>query len=164
MGKDMRDWIARLEEAGELLTVRRPVDPRTEMGALLYQSRDRGLFFQTLTGYPGWRALGQAPANPRHAALAFDTTLEALVPKVADLVARTVPPRTVATGPVKEIVRRGREVNLLELPAHVAGVLDAGPFIASGLIVSRDPARSCPASSRSWCSSRSASAARPGRC
>jgi 2,5-furandicarboxylate decarboxylase 1 len=139
MGKDMRDWITRLEEAGELLTVKRPVDPATEMGALLHQSRDRGLFFQTLTGHPGWRALGQAPANPRHAALAFDTTLDELVPKVADLMARTVPPRTVATGPVKEVVRRGREVNLLELPAHVAGVLDAGPFIASGLIVSRDP-------------------------
>ena len=60
MGKDMRDWIARLEEAGELHTVKRPVDPRTEMGALLYQSRDRGLLFESLTGYPGWRVLGQA--------------------------------------------------------------------------------------------------------
>ncbi|MBI2159835.1 MAG: UbiD family decarboxylase, partial [Candidatus Rokubacteria bacterium] len=46
MGKDMRDWIAQLEEAGELYTVKRPVDPRTEMGALLYQSREKGLFFQ----------------------------------------------------------------------------------------------------------------------
>ena len=43
MGKDMRDWIAQLEEAGELYTVKRPVDPRTEMGALLYQSREKGL-------------------------------------------------------------------------------------------------------------------------
>jgi len=139
MGRDMRDWIAQLEEAHELHTVKRPVDPRTEMGALLYQSRDKGLFFQSLTGYPGWRALGQAPANLRHAALAFGTTLDQLVPRVAELVGKTVPPQLVATGPVKQVVRRGAEVNLLELPAHVAGVLDAGPFIASGLIVSRDP-------------------------
>jgi 2,5-furandicarboxylate decarboxylase 1 len=139
MGKDMRDWIAQLEVAGELHTIKRPVDPRSEMGALLYQSRDRGLLFQSLTGHPGWRVLGQAPANPRHAALAFDTTLDLLVPRVADLVAGAVPPRLVPSGPVKEVVRRGAEVDLLELPAHVAGNLDAGPFIASGLIVSRDP-------------------------
>ncbi len=139
MAKDMRDWIAQLEEAGELDTVKRPVDPRTEMGALLYQSREKGLFFQSLTGYPGWRVLGQAPANPRHAALAFDTTLEKLIPKVADRVATTLPCTTVRTGPVKDIVKTGDEVNLLELPAHVSGILDAGPFIASGLVVSRDP-------------------------
>ncbi len=139
MGKDMRDWIARLEEAGELSRVKRPVDPRTEMGALLYQSREKGLFFESLTGYPGWRALGQAPANPRHAALAFDTTLEQLIPKVADRVATTLPCKLVKTGPVKEIIKTGDAVNLLELPAHVSGILDAGPFIASGLVVSRDP-------------------------
>ena len=139
MGKDMRDWIAQLEEAGELYTVKRPVDPRTEMGALLYQSREKGLFFQSLTGYPGWRVLGQAPANPRHAALAFDTTLPQLIPKVADRMATTLPCQTVRTGPVKDIVKTGDEVNLLELPAHVSGILDAGPFIASGLVVSRDP-------------------------
>ena len=139
MGKDMRHWIAQLEEAGELHTVKRPVDPRTEMGALLYQSREKGLFFQNLTGYPGWRALGQAPANPRHAALAFDTTLPQLIPKVADRVATTLPCTRVTTGPVKEIIETGDEVNLLELPAHVSGILDAGPFIASGLVVSRDP-------------------------
>ena len=139
MGKDMRDWIAQLQEAGELDTVKRPVDPRTEMGALLYQSREKGLFFQSLTGYPGWRVLGQAPANLRHAALAFDTTLEKLIPKVADRAATTLPCTAVRTGAVKDIVKTGDEVNLLELPAHVSGILDAGPFIASGLVVSRDP-------------------------
>ena len=132
MGKDMRDWIAQLEAAGELHTIKRPVDPRTEMGALLYQSRDRGLLFESLTGHPGWRVLGQAPANPRHAALAFDTTLEHLVPKVADLMASTVPPRLVPSGPVKEVVRRGTEVDLLELRDPVAHVLAHGSPLLSG--------------------------------
>lgn len=91
MGKDMREWIAQLEEAGDLYTVKRPVDPKTEMGALLYQSREKALFFQTLTGYPGWRTLGQAPANLRHAALAFGTTLERLIPTVAERMTKTGP-------------------------------------------------------------------------
>lgn len=139
MTRDMRDWIEQLEKAGELVSVTRSVDPRTEMGALLYQSREKGLFFQRLTGHPGWRTLGQAPANPRHAALAFDTTLELLVPMVAERMATSVPCRSVASGPVKDVIKKGDQVNLLELPVHIAGVRDAGPFIASGLVVSKDP-------------------------
>jgi UbiD family decarboxylase len=36
---DMRDWIERLDKAGELVTLTKPVDPSTEMGALLYNAR-----------------------------------------------------------------------------------------------------------------------------
>jgi 2,5-furandicarboxylate decarboxylase 1 len=110
----------------------------TQMGALLYESRDHGLLFENVVGHPGWRVLGMAPANLRHAALAFGTSLHELIPHVAGLMTRRVAPRMVETGPVKEVVRTGDAVNLLEIPAHVAGALDAGPFIASGLAVTRD--------------------------
>jgi UbiD family decarboxylase len=63
--KDMRTWIAELEEAGELVRIDKPVDPLTQMGSLLYQSREKALFFENLPH--GWRSLGQAPANTRHA-------------------------------------------------------------------------------------------------
>ena len=79
--KDMRSWIADLEAAGELIRIDKPVDPLTQMGSLLYQCRDKALFFEKLPH--GWRSLGQAPANVRHAALAFGTSEEALVPFVA---------------------------------------------------------------------------------
>jgi UbiD family decarboxylase len=61
----MRSWIKQLEEAGELIRIVKPVDPHTQMGALLYQSRERGLLFENLNGFPGWRSLGMAPANLR---------------------------------------------------------------------------------------------------
>src|ERR1035438_2786677 len=70
--KDMRTWIEELEEAGELIRIAKPVDPLTQMGSLLYQSREKALFFENLPH--GWRSLGQAPANIRHAALAFGAT------------------------------------------------------------------------------------------
>ena len=121
MPKDMRDWIRTLDKAGELHTVKRPVDPRTEMGALLYQSREKGLLFESLTGHPGWRALGQAPANLRHAALAFGTALEQLIPTVAERMTTTVPCRTVASGPVKEVIKKVDQVNLFDLQPPIAG-------------------------------------------
>lgn len=137
--KDMRTWIADLEAASELLRIRRGVDPRTEMGALLYESREKALLFEEISGHPGWRALGQAPANLRQAALAFGVPLADLVPTVARLMGERVPPAAAVEAPVKDVVRTGDAVDIRELPAHVAGARDAGPFIASGLGVTKDP-------------------------
>ncbi len=139
MPRDMRDWITELEQAGELRRIVRPVDPRTQMGALLYQSREAALLFENVAGHPGWQVLGQAPANLRQAALALGVPLAQLVPTLARLMGERVPVQMVPTGPVKDVVRIGDEVDIRQLPAHVAGAQDAGPFIASGLVVSKDP-------------------------
>src|SRR5438477_12502243 len=99
--KDMRTWIAELDAAGELIRIDKPVDPLTQMGALLYQSREKALLFEKLPH--GWRSLGQAPANPRHAAIAFGTTLDELVPLVAERFGARREPELVPTGPVKDV-------------------------------------------------------------
>ena len=134
--KDMRLWIADLEAAGELLRIDKPVDPLTEMGSLLYQSREKALLFEKLPH--GWRSLGQAPANVRHAALAFGANEEALVPLVADRMDRCIAPIRVSDAPVKELKFKQHEFDLTELPVHVAGRRDGGPVIGSGLVVSKD--------------------------
>jgi 2,5-furandicarboxylate decarboxylase 1 len=135
--KDMRTWIADLEAASELIRIDKPVDPLTEMGSLLYQSREKALFFENLPY--GWRSLGQAPANVRHAALAFGTTEDMLVPHVADRMGRCIPPVRVNDAPVKEVKLSRDEFDLTKFPVHVAGRRDGGPVIGSGLVVSKDP-------------------------
>jgi 2,5-furandicarboxylate decarboxylase 1 len=135
--KDMRTWIAELDAAGELIRIDKPVDPLTEMGSLLYQSREKALLFERLPH--GWRSLGQAPANLRHAALAFGTNEESLVPHVADRMGRGIPPVRVNDGPVKEVKLGRGDFDLTKLPVHIAGLRDGGPVIGSGLVVSRDP-------------------------
>ena len=44
MAQDMRSWIDQLDEAGLLARIKKAVDPRTQMGALLWQARDRALW------------------------------------------------------------------------------------------------------------------------
>lgn len=136
---DMRDWIDTLDKSGELITLSKPVDPHTEMGALLYKSRDKCIYFKEVAGFPGWRALGQAPANVRHAALAFGTDPENLIREFASRVKRLRKPRLVDGGPVQEVVFDGDDVDLTKLPAHIAGVRDGGRYITSGLVVVKDP-------------------------
>ena len=123
--RDMRTWIAELEAAGELVRVAKPVDPLTQMGALLYQSREKALFFENLPH--GWRSLGQAPANVRHAAIAFGASEETVVPLVARRLGTRIAPEMVEDGPVKEVRLAAGEFDLTELPVHVAGQRDGGP-------------------------------------
>ncbi|MDP2646156.1 MAG: UbiD family decarboxylase [Desulfobacterales bacterium] len=139
MSKDMRTWITQLEKAGEMITIRQSVDPLRQMGALLSQSGEKALFFQDLKGFPGWRSLGQGVANLRHAALAFDTSLERLTADFAQRLHERVPCRKVTGGPVKEIVQKGDQVDLGSLPFHVNGAHDAAPYITSGMVVTKDP-------------------------
>ncbi len=135
--KDMRGWIAQLEAAGELIRVDKPVDPLTQMGALLYQSREKALFFEKLPH--GWRSLGQAPANVRHAALAFGATEDTVVPLIARRLGARIAPTLLESGPVKEVKLGRVDFDLTQLPVHVAGQRDGGPVIGSGLMVTKDP-------------------------
>ena len=137
MPKDLRTWIDELDAAGELIRIDKPVDPLTQMGALLYQSREKALLFEKLPH--GWRSLGQAPANVRHAALAFGTTLDNLVPHVAEKFNARREPEMVHTGPVKDVKCGPGEFDLTTLPVHIAGQRDGGPVIGSGLVVTKDP-------------------------
>jgi 2,5-furandicarboxylate decarboxylase 1 len=139
MPKDMRSWINQLDSAGEIVRISKPVDPLTEMGALLQQSKEKALLFENIKGHAGWTAVGNAPANLRHAALAFGTELQRLIPTVAAKMGSRLPCEMVETGPVKEVKQFGDEVDLCGLPVHVTGKRDAAPFIASGLCVTKNP-------------------------
>ena len=136
---DMRDWIETLKKADEIVTLTKPVDPNTEMGALLYGARDKALFFNEVKGFPGWRALGMAPANLRQAALAFGVPMENMIREFSRRAKNPRKPVLVDDGPVSEVVRTGDEVDVTQLPAHVAGERDGGRYITSGLIIARDP-------------------------
>ena len=136
---DMRDWIETLEKAGELVTLTKPVDPSTEMGALLCGATDKSLFFRQLKGYPGWRALGMAPGNWRQTALAFGVPVEEIIREFSRRGKKLHKPVVVEDGPVCEVVRTGDEVDVTQFPAHIAGERDGGRYITSGLIIARDP-------------------------
>ena len=133
----MRTWIETLRAADELIRIDKPVDPLTQMGSLLYQSREKALLFENLPH--GWRSLGQAPANVRHAALAFGTSEDKLVPLVAERMGKLIAPQMVDDAPVKDVKLDRNSFDLTQLPVHVAGQKDGGPVIGSGLMVTKDP-------------------------
>ncbi len=139
MAKDMRLWINQLKDAGLLAQISKPVDPLTQMGALLWQSRDRALLFDNLQGFPGWRCLGQAPGDVELAPIAFQCERNEMVPEFVRRVDKPGSTRMVKSGPVKEKVLLGDGVDITKMPIHQAGERDGGPFIASGLMIAKNP-------------------------
>jgi 2,5-furandicarboxylate decarboxylase 1 len=140
MAKDMRSWIKQLEEAGELVRMKEEVDPKANMSAYLWSSKEKALLFENVKNHPGWKVLGQAPANMRHVGLAFGTEAKQAIREFARRVDQgLIPPKIVDRGPVKEVIRTGKDVRITDLPAHIQGHKDAGPFISSGLSIVKDP-------------------------
>lgn len=139
MTKDIRSWIEQLRGAGLLSTVSKPVDPRTQMGSLLWQARERALLFEDLNGFPGWRCLGQAPGDVRVAPLAFECDQNEMVPEFVRRVQHGGSTTIVPTGPVQEKILLGDDIDLNRMPIHQCGIRDGGPFISAGLMISKDP-------------------------
>ena len=143
MAQDMRSWIDLLDDAGVLARIKKTVEPRTQMGALLWQARDRALLFENLTGFAGWRCLGQAPGDVSLAPLAFGTHRDEMVPEFVRRTERLGTARIVKTGPVKEKITVGDQVDVTKMPIHQAGIRDGGPYIGSGLMITKNPETGC---------------------
>lgn len=151
---DLRNWIQRAEEIGELEIVE-GADWNLEIGALtLINSAKRGkaLLFDRISGYrKGFRVLTGSLGNSRRVALTFN--LEAvelsdleLTFKLRTLLKRVqgsdnrFEPKQVTYGPVLENVKMGEDINLLEFPSPKWHELDGGRYIGTGdAVITRDP-------------------------
>ena len=107
------------------------------MGALLWQARDRALLFENLPGFPDWRCLGQAPGDVSLARSpsALTVTRWFLIVRRTERLGTT---RLVNSGPVKERIITGDKVDVTKMPIHQAGIRDGGPYIGSGLMITKN--------------------------
>src|SRR5437588_8480010 len=141
----MRRFVAQLEEAGELVSVNRQVDWDLEMGAIARRCYETGapapLFTDVKGAQAGLRAIG-APMgvsrHPGHAlariALALGLPPSATAAEIIDVLvtARTqqpIAPTVVESGPCKQNVWRGDDVDLTSLPIPLLHAGDGGRYL-----------------------------------
>ncbi len=165
---DLREWITALERAGELKRVRAEVDPVLEITEIADRVMKSGtgekaggpaLLFDNVKGHPGSRVLINQFGSARRMHLALGVKsldeiadrlrmfmdvkspqgfLEKLkmLPMLADL--GKFFPKTVNTGPCKEVIQRDN-FSLLDLPVLQCWPQDAGRFITLPLVITKDP-------------------------
>ena len=137
MSAGFRDCLRSLEDAGELLRLKRSVDPR-HMSALMAQS-SQATFFEQIIGYPDWRAVGGLVSTRRRLAVAMGCDEGAIATRFEEGIRRPIDARIVDEAPCQEVVLTGDRVDLTRLPIPMMHVKDGGPYISATLVVSRDP-------------------------
>ncbi len=141
--KDMRTYLDALEQAGELLHIRKEVDPRANLGGLAYAAQNRmqrATMFEDLKGYAGWRAVSYICGSRRRLAIALGCNPETFIPQWSKMLEGGLTPcRAVSDGPVREVIWKGDQVDLNRIPIHRMADADSAPYIGSGMGIVKDP-------------------------
>ena len=137
MPKDLRTFISQVEEAypSSYLATSREVDPRFELTGVLRKFQDEGRFpmvmFENVRGCDV-PVLGNALGSRDRLALLFDSDSKGVAASYEKRQGTRIPPETVDTGPVKEIVQTGDEIDVTRIANIVHCADDGGEYISSG--------------------------------
>lgn len=143
---DLREFITRLEQEGELTRIRAEVDWNLELSHVAKLNEEAGgpaLLFENVKDYT-WPVFTSALATPARLALALGlekaTPFMDVVRTWVERVEKKVPVNQVDGGPCKENIVRGDDVNLLSFPVPQYYEGDGGRYIGTTCcIISRDP-------------------------
>jgi len=142
--KDLRDYLELLKKEApeEIEFVKRNVNPRFELSAVLAklesQNRYPAVLFHQV-GHSNIPVLSNLFATRRRLALALGCDERKLNEVYREREDHRIEPKLVKTGPIKEIVITGKDVDLTKLPIITHNEKDAGPYITAGAMVLRDP-------------------------
>jgi 2,5-furandicarboxylate decarboxylase 1 len=123
----------------DILHIKKPVDPITQIGDLCSQCK-QPILFENIKGFSGWKICDLLVKDRKRQAVALKTIPENVIPALAAKINQG-PGKTkiVATGPVKEKVITGKQARFSKIPFCVHSPGDGGPYIGSGMCTVHDP-------------------------
>ena len=149
--EDLREFIARVERAGELLRID-GAKPDLEIGALIEvvnhaRPEPPAVLFEAVPGYSdGMRLFSGGTNSSKRLALALGFPVPScpldVVRAYRDRMKthRPIPPKIVAKGPVLENIDRDDKVDVLKFPVPFLHEHDGGRYIGTDdLVIMRDP-------------------------
>ncbi len=143
---DLRSFISLCEKEGELKRIKPEVDWDLEMSHIAKLNEERGgpaLLFEKVKGYPSQVLSSVCTTTSRLALIMGMPKNTSLVELMREWVKRTAnkkPPKFVASGPCKENVLKGDQINLLKFPVPKVFPKDGGRFFGTtAYTISKDP-------------------------
>ncbi len=141
----LRSFVAQLEQEqpGEILRVSEQV-PQDFFLTSLEQELSRQqkyplLILDNVEGAGGMPVVGNLFGTRERIARILNTTQAGFNSAWLEREESPIQPVVLPTGPVKEIVQVGDQVDLYQLPIARHFLDDAGPYISSGIVVAKDP-------------------------
>ncbi len=142
--KDLRGFLEKLKREGpeDIIFVNRKVDPRFELSAVLKRLEMENRYPAVLFNHVGdfkIPVLSNLFATRKRLALALGCEERRLNEVYREKEDHRIEPQLVKTGPVKEVIITGKDVDLTKLPIITHNEKDAGPYITAGAMVLKDP-------------------------
>jgi 2,5-furandicarboxylate decarboxylase 1 len=137
--QSFRGVIERLEAEGDLHCVKRSVDPRFELGAVLsLRDRAQPQLFEAVAGH-GMAVIGNLMNTRERVARLLGVERSRLHEAVLNALGTPIQPVLVDAAPLQEVVHEG-DLDLPRiLPVPTWFEHEAGPYITAGVIVAKDP-------------------------
>ena len=137
MQENFRQFLDRLRQNGELVDLHQPVDIR-HIATLVDQAKT-ALYFHNVIGYAMPVVSGIIRTRERAVMALGCESFAEIEQKLAQGIARPIPPKYVKTSPTREVVLVGDDVDLYKLPIPMSSIYDGGPMITAGVVIARDP-------------------------
>ncbi len=146
--KDLRQFIDKLDETGDLVRIKQEIDWDLEAGAIgrhSYETSGPAVLFEKIKDYPeGYRIFNGSLGTFRRVSVSLGLPPETSIPELYRVYEqrneKPLKPKIVTDGPCKEIVMEGDSVDLNSLPTPYLHEGDGGRYIGTwSFTVSHDP-------------------------
>ncbi len=137
MQENFRQFLDRLRQNGELVDLHQPVDIR-HVATLVDQAKT-ALYFHNIIGYEMPMVSGIIRSRERATMALGCENFAEIEQKLAQGIAKPIPPKHVKTSPTREVTMVGDDVDLYKLPIPMSSIYDGGPMITAGVVIARDP-------------------------
>ncbi|OIQ93978.1 phenolic acid decarboxylase subunit C [mine drainage metagenome] len=144
--KDLRSFLAAIEASGDLVKIDDEIDWDQELagiGRLGCERNGPAFLFNNIKDYPGWRTIANPVAGWRRYAVGLglpaDTSVREMYRVYAEREGHLIPPVVVKDGPCKEVVLKGDQVDLFDLPTPMVHEGDGGRYLGTwDIVISKD--------------------------
>lgn len=148
--RDFREFLTKLEEAGDLKRIKTEVNWDDELGTVAFEGlvrRSPALVFENIKDYRsthGQKVAVNFIESVNRGKVALGVPVHTPQPEVVQILRqrfrKPVKPVLVKTGTCKEVVETGRSVNLLEFPVPKIHKLDGGRYLMTwSNVITKDP-------------------------
>lgn len=148
--RDFRAFVAALEKKGELARIKEEVDWDEEVGAIYQENvlrRGPALIYENIKGHKdthGKKLATHMDATLRRCCIALDVDEKSTRADLTNLWRKRskelIKPMLVSSAPCKEVIHKGKDINLLEFPAPKLHPRDGGRYIITWYVmVTKDP-------------------------
>ena len=143
--RDLREYLNLLEAEGLLHRITAEVDPKFELGAVTARSLERkgpALFFENVKGYRGKPLVTNIISTTKQLAVAFKSEAdeEVIHERVVEGMKNRIPSITLPTGPCKDVILKGDDIDIDIIPTPYWHEHDGGRYLGTTAgCVTRDP-------------------------